>query len=165
MYNPLTMSEYFKVFGLMMPLSCFDSIQRHEWFYSDPIYIRKGAPYQLNHYILNQTMNLILALVSYTDNLFLIKVNDCFFLIWQFVRELSLHMMTTFLCSWILFLGGSMIVWLNNYNCTGWMVFPQNLHLFGNEWHTILCDLCGIILHRDLVEGGVSATTAVSANI
>ena len=45
------------------------------------------------------------------------------------------------------------MMWLNKYNYTGWMVVPHNLHPFGNEWHTILCALYGIIYHIELVEG------------
>ena len=37
--------------------------------------------------------------------------------------------------------------------CPGWIMVPRKPHLFGNEYHTIVCGLSRILFGLELVEG------------
>ena len=62
-------------------------------------------------------------------------------------------MIDTFLYFYIFFLDESMVVWLENYTLSYWIVVTHKRHPFENECNTVLCYLCGILFHMDFVDG------------
>jgi Transposase IS4 len=55
--------------------------------------------------------------------------------------------------SWINCLDESMMEWLNQFTCPGFMCVGRKPHPFGNERHTICCALSTIMWHAEIVEG------------
>ena len=137
----------------MIMMSYFYGIHQYGWFCYDTIFILKGSPYWLDNYISGQKMNLILVLFNHTYKLLPMRIKY-FFPILKCFHEWNFHMMAILLCYCILCLYGLMMVFLNKYTCSVFMLVPQKPYPFDNERNTILCALCGILFHMEIVEGG-----------
>ncbi len=150
--TPLTFGEYMVFVGLILLMSCFSGVQRHEWFSSSPIAINKGAPFRLNEFMSRNRMNKLMAAFEYTNRP-VPTYTDRFFPVRQLIDAFNEHMGKIFLCAWVACLDESMMTWINQYTAPGWMVVPRKPHPFGNEFHTICCAICGILFAIELVEG------------
>ena len=70
----------------------------------------------------------------------------------QMVTAWKDHITSIFLASWEICLNESMFILHSIWTCPGWVFYPWNPHLFGNECHTSCCALSGFLYVVKLVE-------------
>ncbi len=58
-----------------------------------------------------------------------------------------------FILSGILCCDESMSIWFQRWTCPGWVFCPCKPHPFGNEFHSVCCDLPGVMFSIELVKG------------
>ena len=79
---------------------------------------------------------------SYQDKLYELQ---------QIIVALNGHIQKVFITSWISCLDKSISVWMNNFICLGFVLFPHKSPPKGNEYHTIFCGESGIMYVWEIV--------------
>ena len=77
---------------------------------------------------------------------------DRFWEVQQMLEVWNDNMTEQFVASWMSCLDKSMLKWVNEFTCPGYMCVPQKPWQFGNEYHSICCALTGIMYLIKLVE-------------
>ena len=67
------------------------------------------------------------------------------------VKVCNDHITSILLTSWEIFLYEPTSIYHILCTCPGWILCPQKLHQFGNEWHTTCCAFSGILFVVNLV--------------
>jgi hypothetical protein len=69
------------------------------------------------------------------------------------VSEWNKNMAAVFSAGWAICLDKSMSIWTSRWTCPGWVFCPRKPWLFGNEYHSACCALCGLMFVIEMVEG------------
>ena len=112
----------------------------------------KTAPYHFNNNMSQCWFESILAAIKYTNEDPSSYI-DPFWEIQKLLKAWNKNMAKNFTPSWALSLDESMMKWLNQYTCPGFMFVPRKPWPFGNKFHTIACSETGILYALELVEG------------
>ena len=150
--NAVTYSEFLVWIGLWILMSTVDGLDHCGFWSNKDINIYEGAPFRLTSFMSHNCFKEILNCISYTSN----NPPETLDRFWE-VRELigvwNKNMGEMFIPSWINTIDESMLKWLNEYTCPGFMCVPRKPWRFGNEYHDARCALSDIIWQVDLREG------------
>ena len=152
--GPLTTREFFVWVGLWLYMSCHTGIpRRRDWWSQTEPGMEGGAPYRFNLFMSRNRFDDILQNLVYTNRIPPAAYKDPFFHMRQMEDAWNRNMEDQFDPSWINCLDESMMEWLNQFSCPGFMCVGRKPHPFGNERHTICCALSTIMWHAEIVEG------------
>jgi Transposase IS4 len=152
--GPLSTREFFAWVGLWFYMSCHVGISdRREWWSQTEPSIEGGAPFRFNQFMSKNRFEDILRNLVYTNRPSPQGYRDPFHHIRQMEEEWNRNMEQQFDPSWINCLDESMMEWLSQFTCPGFMVVGRKPHPFGNERHTICCADSTIMWHAEIVEG------------
>ena len=150
--NAVTYSEFLVWIGLWILMSTVDGLDHCGFWFNKDINIYEGAPFRLTSFMSHNCFKEILNCISCTSN----NPPETLDRFWE-VRELigvwNKNMGEMFIPSWINTIDESMLKWLNEYTCPGFMCVPRKPWRFGNEYHDARCALNDIIWQVDLWEG------------
>ena len=113
-------------------------------FFKDTITSQKGAPVHLNYIISGRRLENITQFMSY-KNFPIAYYDDPLLQQRQMGGGRNINMAENFGPSWVSVMDESMQEWINTYTFPGCVFDPHNTHTFGNEYHTIVCDISKII--------------------
>jgi Transposase IS4 len=151
--GPLTKNEFFVWIGLWFYMGCHMGFRRRDWWAQTEPNINHGAPFRFNEYMSRNRFEDILQNLVYTNRTPPAGYVDRFFQMRQMEEAWNKNMADQFDPSWINCLDESMMEWLNQFTCPGFMCVGRKPHPFGNERHTICCALSTIMWHAEIVEG------------
>jgi hypothetical protein len=149
--GPLSMKEFFVWIGLWLYMSCHVGPRRRDWWAQTEPSMDGGAPSRFNEFMSRNRFEDILQNLVYTNRPAPTGYTDRFFLIRQLEEAWNKNMADQFDPSWINCLDESMMEWLNQFTCPGFMCVGRKPHPFGNERHTICCALSTIMWHAEIV--------------
>ena len=150
--SPMVLGEYFCMIGCCLIMACYVGHSARDLFLKDPITPPKGAPIGLNHIISGRRLEKITQATSYI-NFPILEYDEPFFHQRQMEEGWNRNMAEIFDPSWVSVLDESIQEWINCCTRPGCMFVPHNPHPFGNEHHTIACELSKVIYHVEIVEG------------
>lgn len=149
----VTLGELLRYLGLWMLMATVGGFSRDD-FWSDSVHDEedKPCPYNFKKYMTQRRFRLITEHLRFTD-VTPPTYKDKFWQVRQMIKEWNKNMNAVFVASWVICLDESMSIWFNRWTCPGWVFCPRKPHPFGNEYHTMCCAICGLMLFIELVEG------------
>lgn len=148
----LNYGEFLVFLGIWLMMATIQGFQRRDFWSSGKVDIFKTAPYRFNDIMSRNRFEAILGALTYTSRT-PPTYKDPFWEIRELQDSWNENMVKNFVSSWITCLDESMMKWINEYTCPGFMFVPRKPWPFGNEWHTICCADSGIMFGVELVEG------------
>ena len=112
----------------------------------------EGALFHLTPFMSRRRFEKILNNLRYTKEEAL-EFCDHFWEVRLMIKMWNDNMRANFLPSWINCIDESMLKWINEYTCPGFMYVPRKPWPFGNEYHDAGCADSDIIWALDLREG------------
>ena len=150
---PLIWGEMLTYLGLWLLISSVATggNTRAYWDNSDPSPF-KGPPFRLHSFMSFERFYAITKALYFTDHT-LPLYRDKFWNIQQMIHDWNCHMSDVFLDGWLSCLDESMSIWTSRWMCPVFMFVPRKPHPVGNEYHTIMDGLCGILFSTEISKG------------
>ena len=114
--------------------------------------IFEGAPFSLACFMTRNRFKNILNNMKYTSTC-PPSFHDRFWEVRYMLDCWNKNMGKNFIPSWINCVDESMLKWVNEFTCRGFMFIPQKPWPFGNEYHDACCADSNIIWSVELCEG------------
>ena len=150
--NPVSYGELLSWIGWWVLMSMVDGSDRQSFWSSKEVNIYEGAPFRLMKFMSQNRFEEILGVISYMDKS-APELLDKFWEVRDLIAAWNASMEVEFLPSWINAIDESMLKWLNEYTCPGFMYIPRKPWKFGNEWHDAGCCSSDVIWSVNLREG------------
>ena len=149
----LSYGEWLRWIGVWFLLATTDGSPKRRCFWESTAPSRfDGAPFRVNDLMSRDRFEAILYAVKLTDKQPPAQ-KDCFWEVWDLIAAWKRNMEEQFIPGWINCLDESVMKWLNQWTCPGFMVIPRKPWPFGNEWHDIVCGSSKILWNLELREG------------
>ena len=123
---PLLYGEFLQWIELQLVMATIQGFQRRDFWASKAIDTYETAPYRFNDIMSQRRFESILSAIKYTDE-DPPSYMDPFWEIQKLLKAWNDNMAENFTPSWTSCLDESMMKWLNQYTCPGFMFVPRKL--------------------------------------
>ena len=149
--HPMDLGEFISWLGYWFYMGCCVGIlNRRNWCSKSELTISVGEPFRLNKYMSRTRFEGILGYLNYTDQND-VECYDGLFHMSKMEEAWNLNTDEEFNSSWINALGKIMMEWFKKY-APRFMCVGSKYNPFGNERHTICCDLTSILWRDQIAE-------------
>ena len=144
--------EFLQWIGIWVLMSTVDDTDHHSFWSTKNVDAFDGAPFHLTPFMSCRHFEKILYNRGYMKE-DPPQHRDSFWEVRTMLQMWNNNMATNFLPSWINCIDESMLKWINEYTCPGFMYVPRKPWKFGSEYHDAGCADSDIIWALDLREG------------